>query len=320
MDGRRVTRRSLLLGAAALPALTALTALSALAACSSPTRTAPEELVLTTGPEGAVFREIGAALAAALADHLPGTRVLARPSSASVENLARLAGGEAQLGLASLDAVMTEPGRCPPGLGAVARLYDSFLHLVVPAGSPVRAWGDLAGRRVAMGLDRSGTAFTVRRLLPLTGVRFEELLLSQADAAGALAEGTIDAFLTLTGIPTPAISRLAERAPIRLVPLAGEAVALANAHPGPYVPATIPATTYPDVPPCPTVAVPNLLLARDDLPAPVVEVVTATVFTDAARIAGGHPEARRINVRTGIATGPVPLHAGAAAWFRSAKR
>ncbi|SHF31744.1 hypothetical protein SAMN05444320_103197 [Streptoalloteichus hindustanus] len=292
----------------------------ALAGCAAPAAPVPEELVLSTGPQGAVFREIGAALAAALADHLPRTRVVARESSASVENLNRLAAGEAQLGLASLDAVMTEPGRRPPGLSAVGRLYDSFLHLVVPAGSGVRALADLAGRRVGVGLAQSGTAFTVRRLLPLTGLRFQEARLSQADAANALAAGDLDGFLTLTGIPTPAISQLAARVPVRLVPLAEEAVALANAHPGPYVPATIPATTYPEVPPCPTVAVPNLLLARDDLPAPVVETVTDTVFTDASRIAAGHPEARRINVRTGIATGPVPLHAGAAAWFRSAKR
>ncbi|RCV47203.1 C4-dicarboxylate ABC transporter substrate-binding protein, partial [Marinitenerispora sediminis] len=38
-----------------------------------------------------------------------------------------------------------------------------------------------------------------------------------------------------------------------------------------------------------------------------------------AAIAADRPEAAHINVRTGIATGPVPLHPGAVRWFREQK-
>ena len=63
-----------------------------------------------------------------------------------------------------------------------------------------------------------------------------------------------------------------------------------------------------------------LLLAHESLSAEVVEVVTRTVFSETPRIVEGHPEASRINVRTGISTGEVPLHEGAMRWFRSVKR
>jgi TRAP transporter TAXI family solute receptor len=266
-----------------------------------------------------VFREIGAALADALGRRLPDTRVVARPTAASADNLRLLREGGAHIGFSSLDAAVGGGGRPPGGLGALGRVYDSFLHLAVADDAPVTRCADLAGRRVSFGADGSGTEFTVERLARLTGLDADAVLLDQAESADALAAGRIDAMFSLTGVPTPALTRLAEDRPVRLVDLRAEADRLADAHPGPYVPATVPATAYPGVAATPTVAVPNLLLARSDLPAETARVVTETVFTASGAIAADRPEAAHINVRTGIATGPVPLHPGAEAWFRDQK-
>jgi TRAP transporter TAXI family solute receptor len=306
-------RRSLLRGLAAMGVG------AVAAACSGPRAPELARLVLLTGPSGAVFREVGASLVATLKPHLPNTFITAMPTGSSVDNLRLLAGGTGQLGLASLDAIEST-GKAPAGLSAVGRLYDSFLHLVVLADSPIQSFSDLTGRKVSLGAQGSSTGFTSDRLLAMTGVKPVGVQMSQTDGANAVADGSIDAMLTLTGIPTPAITDLARRKPIRLVSLDAEAKLLAGAHPGPYVPATIPSTTYHGVKPCPTVAVPNLLLTRDDLGDDVVRIVTETVFTEVSAITKGHPEASHINVRTGIATGIVPLHPGAAGWFRDVKR
>jgi TRAP transporter TAXI family solute receptor len=299
--------------------LAALAAGLPVAACTSTDAPDLAELVLATGPDGAVFREVGAALAAALADQLPRTRVIARPSSASKENLRLLKAGTAQLGLSSLDSAVDLPDL--DGISAIGRLYDSFLHLVVPESSPIRTFADLADRRVSLGPVESGTEFTATRLLRLRGIKADDVRMAHSESARRLEAGTIDAFLALTGIPTPAISDLVtKRFPIRLVSLADEAEALATGFRGPYVPATIPATTYGGLGATKTVSVPNLLLAATSLADDVVEVVTRTVFTESERIAAGHPETSRINVRTGIVTGQVPLHPGAERWFRSVKR
>lgn len=287
--------------------------------CSAPPPPPLAKLVLLTGPPGAVFREIGASMVAALGPHLPGTTVVARPTGSSVDNLRLLAQNQGQLGLSALDAAESS-GRAPAGISAVGRLYDSFLHLVVLKDSPLNSFADLTGKRVSLGARGSSTEFITGRLLSMTGVSPHAFSLNQTDAANAVANGSIDAMLTLTGIPTPAITDLANKHPVRLISLAVEANQLATAFSGPYVPATIPATTYAGVQPCPTVTVPNLLLARNDLNADVVRTVTETVFTEVAAITKGHPEASRINVRTGIATGIVPLHPGAASWFRDVKR
>src|SRR5690606_36764377 len=94
----------------------------------------------------------------------------------------------------------------------------------------------------------------------------------------------------------------------------------------PYAPAKIPATAYKGAPATRTAAVPNVLLARNDLPDELVYAITDTMFTHTGAIdaAGrGEPddlhEAWHINVRTGISTASVPLHPGAAAWVRDRK-
>ncbi|MER5260854.1 TAXI family TRAP transporter solute-binding subunit [Actinosynnema sp. NPDC002837] len=313
----RVSRRSVLRAAlvAGVPAW--------LSACTSSSPPALDELVLATGPDGAVFREIGGALAAALADELPATRVVERHTGASVENVRLLREGEVHLGLSSLDPLVAGAllsAEDPGGISAVGRLYDSFMQIAVPADSPLRTLSDLAGRTVSFGPSESGTEFTATRLLSLLGIEVDARRMAHADAAEELTKGSLDAFLALTGIPTPAIADTLDAFPLRLLDLPAEAERLAEAYPGPYVPATIPATTYGNLGPCRTFAVPNLLLARTSLDEDVVEVVTRTVFTQSARIAAGHPEASRINVRTGISTGQVPLHKGAERWFRATKR
>ncbi|MGW3346633.1 TAXI family TRAP transporter solute-binding subunit [Nonomuraea rubra] len=316
----RLSRRAVLLAAGGL-----------LAGCSA---RQPEpggaRLRLATGPAGAVYRRIGGSLAEHITEQVPGTTVTTVPSGASTDNIRMLRAGEVQLGLTSLDALITTDGRAPEGLSAVCRLYDSHLHLVVMADSAIGEFGDLEGKRVSLGARDSGTEFTSLRVLRLARVRADGRYLSQAASAAALRDGEIDAMFSLTGVPTPAITDLAQRQRIRLIPLDEQAGALFTAFPGPYAPARVPATAYAGVPATRTVAVPNVLLARNDLPDDLVYAITDTIFTHTGTITSAGrddtgpapedvPEAWQINVRTGIATASIPLHPGAAAWFRARK-
>ncbi|WP_433260911.1 TAXI family TRAP transporter solute-binding subunit [Micromonospora vinacea] len=298
-----------------------------LVGCSRRPEADPVHLRLATGPAGAVYRRIGGALAEHISEQVPGVMVTTVPSGASTDNIRMLRAGEVHLGLTSLDALITSDGSAPGGLSAICRLYDSHLHLVVMAGSAIGEFRDLEGKRVSLGAHDSGTEFTSLRVLKLGPLKADAWNLSQAGSAVALRDGTIDAMFSLTGVPTPAITELAQRHRIRLIPLDAQADGLFTAYPGPYAPAMIHAAAYAGVPATRTVAVPNVLLARDDLPDDLVYAITDTVFrhTGAITSAGRDgaealPEAWQINVRTGISTASVPLHPGAAAWFRDRKR
>ncbi|MEU6075393.1 TAXI family TRAP transporter solute-binding subunit [Micromonospora sp. NPDC047074] len=313
----RLRRRAMLLVAGGL-----------LVGCSRQPEAGRVHLRLATGPAGAVYRRIGGALAEHITERVPGATVTTVPSGASTDNIRMLRAGEVQLGLTSLDALITTDGSAPEGLSAVCRLYDSHLHLVVMADSPIADFRDIRGRRVSLGARDSGTEFTSLRVLAATRMDAAGRYLSQTESATALREGDIDAMFSLTGVPTPAITELARQHRIRLIPLQEQADTLVTTYPGPYAPAMIPATAYAGVPATRTVAVPNVLLVRNDVPDDVVYAITDTIFTHTATIASAAgrddaeavPEAWLINVRTGISTGSVPLHPGATAWFRDHKR
>ncbi|MFC5818120.1 TAXI family TRAP transporter solute-binding subunit [Nonomuraea harbinensis] len=309
------SRRAVLLAAGGL-----------IAGCSRQREVGEIDLRLATGPAGAVYRRIGGSMAAHISEQVPGVTVRTVPSGASTDNIRMLRAGAVHLGLTSLDALILTDGSAPGELSAICRLYDSHLHLVVMAGSAIEEFGDLEGKRISLGARDSGTEFTSLRVLELGPVDTDSRYLSQAESAAALREGVIDAMFSLTGVPTPAITELAQRHPIRLIPLDAQAGALFTAFPGPYAPAMIPATAYAGVPATRTFAVPNVLLVRNDLPADLVYAITDTIFTHTGTISSAGrgdteaiPEAWHINVRTGISTASIPLHPGAAAWFRDRK-
>jgi TRAP transporter TAXI family solute receptor len=276
----------------------------------------PSQLTLATGPRGAVYVEVGDDIARAVQAFSPATHVTVRSTAATVENLRLLARGEVDLGFVSLDAAMIDPLVRQQILTALTRVYDSCLHLVVPAESRIRNLRDLAGARISIGGDGSGTEFTVNRLLSLTGVTPAQILrLGQSPSMTALQSGIIDAAFSLTGSPTPAIAALATRRPLRLVPLGEYFGELDRSIPRAYAPAPIPEGTYRDVKATDTVLVPNILLARSDLSDIAVTVVMSALFADSSKRFWVHPGSRRMSRDLATVTGGAALHGAARAWL-----
>ncbi len=281
---------------------------------------APAQLRVATGPPGAVYRAVGGALVQVLAERLPQTRVQEIQTGASVDNLALLASGGTELAFASLDSIVDGLAKgTPRDVTAVARLYDSWLQVFVLADSPVLTFPQLQGRPLAAGAAGSGTRFTLDRLDLVAGIQPQLVNATQTDGAALLAAGRVDGYATLTGVPTPAVRELAPSTRLRMLPLDGYVDQMQDRFGELYTPATLPTSAYPGVAATPTFTVPNLLLAQPDLAPDVVALVAGVLFAERARIAEGHPEANRINVRTGISTGPVRLHPGAERYFRSVK-
>lgn len=303
---RAISRRSFL-GLAGLGALT-------LAGCAAPVPERPSAFRLATGPEGAVYREIGQALAAVIDREWPDGAVEVLFTSAAVENAELLASGGAEAAFVNVDVAQGFEER----ISALARVFDSVLHIVVPSDSPIGSLADLDGRSVAAGLDRSGTRFTMNAVAARIGLELDVRDLSQTDSVEALRRGEVDALVSLTGMPTPAISQLAGR-DVRFLDL-GEALDdVVAAAPLAYFPVTIPGAVYPGIGSAATLAVPTLLAVPRTMDDELAAFLTACLFDNALELSRVRPEAGQINPRTGAATTPVALHPGAVSWFRAAK-
>lgn len=309
-----LSRRALLRAATALGAVLGVGTLSG---CLGDRPPPSGPLRLATGPPGAVYREFGNALTAIWNDAWGSSVVEAVPTEASLDNLDLLRDGGVDIGLLNVDVGADHPLE----LAALARVFDSVTHVLVPRDSPIDSFADLDGARVSLGLPGSGTRFTAERLLAAGGISVEVVSLSQADGAAALAAGEIDALVSLTAMPTPAITWLLEQpgAAYRFVGLGEEVSELYRRHPGQYLDVTISTAVYPEAGRADTIAVPTLLAVRTDFEPDLARFLTSATIEGAGALSQVRPEAMQINSRTAVATAPMTLHPASAEWFRSTK-
>ncbi len=325
----RIGRRRALQGAAALLAVCGLLLWWLL-----PSRTPSPEgrITFSTGVPTGVYQRYGTLLEEALRQHLPKVGVTLRTSEGSQQNLRRVARGEADFTVATADAVakyQRDGSEGAGGLRGCARLYDDYVQLVVPTDSAIRAVGDLRDKRVAVGQEGSGVRLVSNRLLAAAGLDPERdvkpVSIGIDTMPGRLEDGGIDAFFWSGGLPTSAVRDLSRRMPVRLVPLGPELVE-ALQKPGDtaryYRSAVMPADAYAHVSnkaAVPTVAVANLLVTRDRTDAVLTERFTQTVIASRDRIGRQVHAAQLVDLRTAIYTDPLPLHEGAARYYRSVK-
>ncbi|MFD0788563.1 TAXI family TRAP transporter solute-binding subunit, partial [Micromonospora azadirachtae] len=179
---------------------------------------------------------------------------------------------------------------------------------------PVHTIADLRGRRVSLGAAGSGTEITATRLLNVAGLSgdlIHRARLNLDESVAALRSGRIDAFFFSGGLPVRAIADLALGSPTRIVDLGDWTEPLRERYGDVYVSRDIPRSVY-GVDPVTTVADPNFLIVRTDLPEPLVRNVTRLLMERRSELAAAHPAAGRMSPRSAIATSPLPLHPGAA--------
>lgn len=281
-------------------------------------------LSIATGNRGGVFDRYGKALAAVLEERLEGVTVTAHNTNASLINLREVAHGRSDIGFALGDAAAdairgTGPFAAPVDLAALTRTYDSFVHLVVAADSPVEDVADLRGRRVGLGSQGSGTRQIVGRILTTAGIAPDEVTGTDDNleqSADGLRHGRLDAFFFVSGIPNSAVAKLSESVPIRLVDLGASVPELTKAYGPEYTVGPVPTSSYGLPRAVDTVSVKNHLVVHPDLDEDVAYAVTRVMFESQDRVDRISPEVRQPNLGAAIFTSPLPLHPGAERYYR----
>ncbi|MGH3520791.1 MAG: TAXI family TRAP transporter solute-binding subunit [Haloechinothrix sp.] len=317
--GKLVSRRTAL-AALSVPFASALTSCLGNDWDSFP----PSTFTVATGNPGGVFARYGEALSTVIGRRLTGVSARAKLTDASVQNLRMVSDGTCDLGFALGDAAADAArgtGAFDTALGvvALARTYDSFVHLVVPGDSPISAVAHLRGQRVGLGATGSGTRVVAQRILRQNGLDLSDIDVSSDPlqaSAEALIDGSMSAFFFVSGIPNQAVLSLSRRVPIRLVSLK-DVVEPMTADYGPqYVGGPIPASTYGLSGAVDTVSVKNYLVVARDMTAKLAYAVTRVMFEaedEIDRLAPGVPTP---NLAAAIFTSPLDLHPGAVRYYR----
>lgn len=287
-----------------------------------------EHYEIAGGDPNGVYYNYGKYLAEAAHRGL-GVDIEVAETQGSVENLQRVGSGLATLGFSqgdtAVDAVRGEGAfDSPLPVTAVARVYDEYVHVVVPADSEAKQLADLEGRTVSLGAEGSGVQVIAQRVLDAAGVRpgtVTDLALGLDDSIDAMQRGDIEGFFWVGGVPTPGIERLQDAMPIRLLPIDAAIVDRVNeGYAGVYRLADFPVGFYSLDALTVTMTVPNYLIAAVDAPEDLVHDTLRVLFDSRSEIARNVTAAGYLDRRQAIFTGPIPLHPGAARYYVESRR
>ncbi|MEU2002440.1 TAXI family TRAP transporter solute-binding subunit [Rhodococcus sp. NPDC019627] len=293
------------------------------AACSGGTR---EQLRLAAGEEGGFFWEFAQLTAAAAERADLGVTIVPLRTAGSVDNLAALASGEAELALSLADAAVTAMDTAAvtaedpaADFTAIGKVYENYMQLAVRADSQIKNTSQLAGARVSLGARGSGAELTAERILEVLGLGHPgdvtRLHLSMTDAGHALREGSVDAVLWAGGVPTPSFANLGIA--LRLLDLSAELELLRQRFGPRYESVLIPPGTYGSQTPVATIGLANLLLAGPTVTDNAAGALVEVLIDHAAELVPEQATGSQFLDRQSlIVTAGVPLHPGAAAAYR----
>jgi len=295
-----------------------------------------------TGSTGGTYFPIGGLIATGIS-HPPGSRpceaggscgvpgliAAAQSTQGSVDNVAAIAAGQVESGLAQADiAFWAYRGEGPyaksgavEDLRAIANLYPESVHIVVRRDAEIDSVSDLRGKRVGLGAEESGTRVDAGIVLDAYGLSEKSIkgaLVGPAEGADMLRAGELDAFFFVAGAPATAIRDLAEHVEIDLLPIDGvAAVSIVKEHPF-FSAGEIGAGVYPDVDGVATLDVGAQWLTSAEADPELIYGITRALWhpNTQALLARGHPEGRNITLPTALDGVAIPLHPGAERYYR----
>ncbi len=287
---------------------------------------AADNLVLATGGTAGTYYPFGGAMAKIWNSKVKDMNVTAQTSGASGENVRLINKKEVELALVQSDTLdfafnakeaFKEPLK---GMSVIATLYPEIVQVVVAAGSPIKTFADLKGKKVGVGAPGSGTEANFRQLLDAYGMKKEDVnaqFLSFSESAEAFKDKHIDAFIVTAGIPNAGIMDVSTQNEIRILDVPAD-VASQLTQKYPFLAAVkVPANTYKgqtaDVS---TVAVNAVLIAGNQLKDDMVYNLTKALFENQAELAAAHAKGKEVNAQYAVQGVSIPFHPGAVKYFK----
>ncbi len=168
----------------------------------------PRSIRLAAGSPGGTYARLGERYRDLLGAQ--GLEVEILTTAGSLENLDLLARREADLAFVQGGVATAEEKR---GVTALASVYFEPLWVFV-RGTPPSQLGELAGKRIAVGPERSGTRRVAVALLQNNGIEEGDgsgsqlVALSSLESARAAREGRVDAIFFVGGAQSELVARL----------------------------------------------------------------------------------------------------------------
>jgi TRAP transporter TAXI family solute receptor len=286
-------------------------------------------LSIATGGTGGVYYPLGGGLANILSKYVPGLQATAEVTGGSVDNLKLIASGKPYIAFSMADAGQDAyrgedkfRGNKVP-LKTLMVLYPNRMHIVTIEGTGISKMADLKGKRVSTGSPGSATEVMAFRVIEASGLDKDRDMkrerLGVAESVNAIKDRKIDAFFWVGGLPTAAVTDLANTpgVTIKLIDHA-DAVAAMNRKFGPlYIEDVIPKSVYRGMASDNRQAtVWNILVSHEKLSNQTAYNIVKTIFDKRDDLIAVHKEAENFRLENQkAAASPIPYHSGAVKYF-----
>jgi TRAP transporter TAXI family solute receptor len=295
------------------------------------------QYILATATTGGTYYPVGVALATLAKVKLESTENLsmsAISSAGSGENIKLMRENQAQFAIlqalfgawAAEGTGMLEAEGPQPHLRSISMLWQNVEHFVVTNNmaktGTIDDLEEFNGAPFSIGARNSGTEGSGRTILQGLGIdpdqEFEVVYMGYTPTAEALQNGTIKGANLPGGVPVSAVAQAfaSMSGDLAILSFTEDQVAQANSEFEVWPPYEIPAGTYPGQDePVTTVAQPNFLAVRDDIPEEDVYLITKTMYENLPFLQNIHAATKDMALEKAIAGLPVPLHPGAARFY-----
>jgi len=290
-----------------------------------------QNLSIATGGTGGVYYPLGGGMAAALSKYVPGMQATAEVTGGSVANLQLIGTGKPYIALTMADATLDAykgtdkfTGK-PVPVRTLMVLYPNRMHVVTITASGVKKMADLKGKRVSTGSGGSATEVMAFRVIEAAGLDKDADMkrerLGVAESVNALKDRKIDAFFWVGGLPTAAVTDLANSpgVTIQMIDHADLVPAMNRKYGNLYVKDAISKDVYKGMAADnPQATVMNLLVAHQNMDDKTAYSIVKAVFEHLDELVRVHGEAQNFkleNQKT-AAAGGIPWHPGAVRFFK----
>ena len=286
-------------------------------------------LSIATGGTGGVYYPLGGGLANLLSKYVPGLQATAEVTGGSIDNLKLIATGKPYIAFSMADAGQDAyrgedkfKGAKVP-LRTLMVLYPNRMHVVTIEGIGITKMADLRGKRVSTGSPGSATEVMGFRVIEAAGLDKDRDMkrerLGVSESVNALKDRKIDAFFWVGGLPTAAVTDLANTPGIRIRMIDhADTVAAMNKKYGPlYIEDVIPKATYRGMDADNKQAtVWNILVSHENLSSQTAYNIVKTIFDKRDDMIAVHKEAENFRLENQKAeASPIPFHPGAIKYF-----
>jgi uncharacterized protein len=288
-----------------------------------------QNISIATGGTGGVYYPLGGGMASVLSKFVPGMQATAEVTGGSVDNLKLVGTGKSYIGMVMTDAGQDayrgedkfKSGKIP--LKTLMVLYPNRMHIASVEGRGISKMSDLKGKRVSTGSPGSATEVMAFRIIEAAGLDKDKDMkrerLGAAESVNAIKDGKIDAFFWVGGLPTAAVTDLANTPGNKLKMIDhSETVASMNKKYGNlYVEDTITKDVYRGMDTDNKQAtVMNILVAHETMDDKTAYNIVKTIFDKRADLIAVHKEAMNFKLESQKASAsPIPFHPGAIKYF-----